>query len=292
MQLVWSPVLQAREADVVRQILEQASEHDGVNAVGEPGRHALDGQPGYAHLLAWAGDTVAGYASLVEPRSGHDPMAEVVVAPAMRRQGIGRQMINTVFERGGPSTRLWAHGDLEAARAAAAEMNLVVVRELLQLRRPLDEEFAVPEIPIRSYAGPADDAELLRVNNAAFAWHPEQGGWTQREIDIRRESEWFDPHGLLIAPGPGDTIRGFHWTKRQPGSDLGEVYIVAVDPDQQGGGLGRALTSAGLNYLRNNGAKTVALYVEGNNRPALSVYAALGFEKYSADVAYATKGRS
>ncbi|CAM3903661.1 mycothiol synthase [Smaragdicoccus niigatensis] len=292
MRLVWSPVLQAWEADVVRQILEQASEHDGVNAVGEPGRHALDGEPGYAHLLAWAGDTVAGYASLVEPRAGHDPMAEVVVAPAMRRQGIGRQMITAVFERGGPSTRLWAHGDLEAARAAAADLNLTVVRELLQLRRPLDEEFAVPDIPIRSYAGPSDDAELLRVNNAAFAWHPEQGGWTQREIDNRRESEWFDPGGLLIAPGPGDTIRGFHWTKRQPGSDLGEVYIVAVDPNQQGSGLGRALTSAGLNYLRNNGTKTVALYVEGNNRPALAVYRDLGFKKHAVDVAYATNGPS
>jgi mycothiol synthase len=290
-RLVWSPVLQAREADIVRQILEQASEHDGVHAVGEPGRHALDGEPGYAHLLAWSGDTVAGYASLVEPRSGNDPMAEVVVAPAMRRQGVGRQLISAVFERGGPSTRLWAHGDLPAARAAATEAGLSVVRRLLHLRRPLDEEFAVPDIPIRSYAGPSDDAEVLRVNNAAFSWHPEQGGWTQRDIDIRKESEWFDPDGLLIAPGPNGTIRGFHWTKRPPGDPVGEVYIVGVDPAEQGSGLGRALTAAGLNYLRDNGATTVALYVEGNNAPALAVYASLGFSEYATDVAYATLRR-
>ena len=46
---------------------------------------------------------------------------------------------------------------------------------------------------IRTYSGLQDDAELLRVNNAAFSWHPEQGGWTETEIAERRAEPWFDP---------------------------------------------------------------------------------------------------
>ncbi|MBL7508175.1 mycothiol synthase, partial [Escherichia coli] len=75
--------------------------------------------------------------------------------------------------------QFWAHGTLDPARATASALGLVGVRELIQMRRPL-RDIPEPTIPdgvvIRTYAGTSDDAELLRVNNAAFAGHPEQGG--------------------------------------------------------------------------------------------------------------------
>ena len=95
---------------------------------------------------------------------------------------------------------------------------------------------------ITTYAGPADDAELLRVNNAAFAWHPEQGGWTEADIAERRAEPWFDPAGLFMAFDVNTAkLLGFHWTKVH-GEDLGEVYVVGVDPAAQGRGLGATLT--------------------------------------------------
>ena len=67
---------------------------------------------------------------------------------------------------------------------------------------------------IATYAGPDDDAELLRVNNAAFAWHPEQGGWTVADIAERRGEPWFDPGGLFLAlDEQTGKLLGFHWTK-------------------------------------------------------------------------------
>jgi len=41
----------------------------------------------------------------------------------------------------------------------------------------------------------------------------------------------------------GPDLVGFHWTKVHP-DGVGEVYVVGVHPDAQGGGLGTALTLA------------------------------------------------
>ena len=54
-------------------------------------------------------------------------------------------------------------------------------------------------VRVSTYRGPDDDAELLRVNNAAFAWHPEQSGWTAADIAERRGEPWFDAAGLFMA---------------------------------------------------------------------------------------------
>src|SRR6202008_3254014 len=160
--------------------------------------------------------------------------------------------------------------------------------------RPGVAEPAIPDgVRIRSYAGAADDAELLRVNNAAFATHPEQGGWTATDLAERRAERWFDPEGLFLAfDQQTDTLLGFHWTKvhpEQPG--LGEVYILGVDPSTQGSGLGGLLTSVGVAFLarRLAGAAepTVMLYVEAENTAAVRTYRRLGFTQHSVDTAYA-----
>ena len=91
-----------------------------------------------------------------------------------------------------------------------------MVRELLQMRRPLTDlpPVTVPAgVRITTYSGPGDDAELLRVNNAAFAWHPEQSGWTAADIAQRRDEPWFDPGGLFMA---FDEQTGSSWASTGP----------------------------------------------------------------------------
>jgi mycothiol synthase len=134
---------------------------------------------------------------------------------------------------------------------------------------------------------------LLRVNNAAFSWHPEQGGWTESDVVGRVGEAWFDPEGLLLAHD-GQSLLGFHWTKVHddgPGSGLGEVYVLGVDPSAQGRGLGRALTLLGLAHLSRRLGQhhdaTVMLYVESDNVAAIRTYESLGFVLTGVDTAYA-----
>ena len=77
---------------------------------------------------------------------------------------------------------------------------------------------------------PEDADELLRVNAAAFASHPEQGAMSAEDLAVRMAEPWFDPDGLLVAEDPdGGGLLGFHWTKvAQP--TVGEVYVGGVSP--------------------------------------------------------------
>ncbi|WP_445253814.1 mycothiol synthase [Nocardia sp. XZ_19_385] len=280
----------------VRGVLARATAADGVAPISEQAVLSLTADAPARHLFVRRAGAVAGYANLVPAHGEHSAMAEVAVDPEFRGQGIGAELVSAVLAEGGPGARVWAHGDRPAAKAVAARLGLVTARELWQMRRPLATpelpELAVPDgIVLRTYAGPADDAELLRVNAAAFSWHPEQGGWTERDIEIRRDADWFDPKGLFIAADPADPARilGFHWTKVHLDEDpaIGEVYVVGIDPAAQGRGLGRLLTLAGLHYLRERELGEVLLYTEADNTAAVNTYTKLGFAPAHIDAAYA-----
>ncbi|OBF40954.1 mycothiol synthase [Mycobacterium sp. ACS1612] len=288
-EIHWRPSLSLAEQHDIRELIAVTKREDGVAPVGDQVLREL-AHDRTRHLLAVDGDHVVGYLNL----TAEPAMAELVVHPTARRRGIGSAMVRTGLSEGGADARIWAHGNLAPARATAAALGLVVVRELLQMRRPLTDlpPLTVPDgVRLTTYSGPADDAELLRVNNAAFAWHPEQGGWTEADIAERRGEPWFDPEGLFMA-FDSDTgkLAGFHWTKRHS-ADLGEVYVVGVDPAAQGRGLGATLTLAGLHHLAESLSKsaepTVTLYVEADNSAAVNTYQRLGFEVFSVDAAYA-----
>jgi mycothiol synthase len=284
----WRAGLSDDEQRSIRELIAAATQADGVAPVGDQVLRELP-HDRTRHLLAVDGHEVTGYLNLTS-----DPaMAELVVHPDARRRGIGSAMARTGLSEGGADARIWAHGNLEPARATAAALGLAVVRELLQMRRPLTDlpSVTIPEgVRITTYTGAADDAELLRVNNAAFAWHPEQGGWTGAEIAERRSEPWFDPAGLFMAVDEQTgKLLGFHWTKVH-NADLGEVYVVGVDPAAQGRGLGGTLTLVGLNYLAERLSESehrvVMLYVEADNSAAVKTYQRLGFDVASVDAAY------
>jgi mycothiol synthase len=300
----WRVTLTADEQREVRELVAAATQFDGVAPVGEQVLREL-GHDRTGHLVArdpGPGDAIVGYLNLSSPRDGEAPMAELVVHPRSRRRGVGAAMARAALAKTGGNNRFWAHGTLDPARATASALGLVVVRELVQMRRSLrDVPDTVPDVPgvqIRTYQGAADDAELLRVNNAAFAYHPEQGGWTEADLAERRDEPWFDPDGLFLAFGAPDTaeagrLLGFHWTKvhlDRPG--LGEVYVVGVDPAAQRRGLGQALTAIGIGSLARRLAEAddpiVMLYVESDNVAAVRTYERLGFTTHSVDTAYAS----
>ena len=236
----------------------------------------------------------------------------LVVHPDARGQGLGTALLEEALAETTAETppeasteastgawtglEAWSHGDHPAAAALARSHGFERVRELWVMRRALGSagpglpELRIPDgLTVRGYRPGSEDAEeVLRVNAAAFAHHPEQGSMDAANLAERMAEPWFDPAGLLLATEPratgGERVLGFHWTKQHPapagadpGPGPGEVYVVGIDPAAQGRGLGKALTLAGLHHLAGRGVREVLLYVESDNRPAIAVYAGLGF---------------
>jgi len=262
---------------------------------------SADPTPGRDFLRTEGGE-IAGYAYLdplpAEPAS--DVSGELVIHPAHRRQGRGRALIGDLgTAAGGHGLRLWAHGDLPAAAGLARATGFERFRALWQMRRPLRGPLDPPVLPagrtLRTFVPGQDEDEWLSLNGRAFAKHPEQGGWTRHDLELREREPWFDPAGFFIAEKDG-TMTGFHWTKvhapepgEPPSPGVGEVYVVGVDPAEQGSGLGRALTLAGLRYLRDLGTAEVMLYADEDNVPAIRMYETLGFARARVDAMYRRK---
>ena len=282
-------VAAATEADGVAPLSEQAMLHVRYGAQAAAGGDGAP--PGQLDLLAAPGGIITGYAHLEEEEPGV-ASAELVVDPGHRGQGAGRALLAALAQRAGPATlRVWAHGDLAAAAGLAQVAGLSRVRALWQMRRPLRDPLPEPSLPagvtLRTFVPGRDEDNWLRLNALAFAHHPEQGGWTRADLELREQEDWFDPAGFFLAERDG-RLAGFHWTKVHDGV-TGEVYVVGVDPAEQGSGLGRALTLTGLKYLRDDrGLAEVMLYVDESNQAAVRMYTSLGFTLAATDVMYGT----
>ncbi|MEH0545233.1 mycothiol synthase [Streptomyces sp. B21-105] len=283
------------QTEAVLALLAEAARADGQQAVSEQGRLQLRGgsREGVSHLVLTVGDELVGYAQLEDTDSVEAPAAELVVHPSHRGHGHGRALGSALLAASGKRLRVWAHGGHSAARHLAQVLGLTLFRELRQMRRSLtDLELPDPVLPsgvtVRAFVPGRDDSAWLAVNAASFAHHPEQGSLTQRDLDDRRSEPWFDPAGFFLA-FRGDTLVGFHWTKVHAQEQLGEVYVLGVAPGAQGGGLGKALTTIGLRHLAAQGLPTAMLYVDADNKAAVSVYERLGFLTHETDLMYRTE---
>lgn len=188
-----------------------------------------------------------------------------------------------VGKAGGTELSWLVQGPSASHRAIAATLGLAPERQLHQMRRSLPVDIAF-EIETRDFDPERDVDRWVAVNARAFAWNPQQGSWTAASLRQRMQEPWFDPAGFLIHERDG-RIAGFCWTKVDEPA-LGEIYVIAVDPDYHGFGLGRDLTLAGLAHLARRGIPTAMLFVDADNVAAVRVYDRLGFVIHRTDVIF------
>ncbi len=282
--LIW----QETADDAVPALLRAARDADGTPEIDDDGplpREFRDGR----HLLARDGDTLVGYAHVDQKGDAFgNQIVELIVHPAHRRAGHGAAMVDAVLAGTDRPLRLWSHRDHPGAARIAEHRGLTRVRELFQMH--LGPEVEVPEptwrdgVGVRAFVPGRDEQAMVEVNKRAFDWHPEQGMLTVADVEAAERESWFDASGFFLAV-QDERVVGFHWTKVHA-DGTGEVYVVGVDPDAQGGGLGKALTLAGLRHLRKRGVRDIILYVESDNSPAVAVYTRLGFTLAHTNAAY------
>lgn len=207
----------------------------------------------------------------------HDRYDSLEIAPELMTTAL-----DVVASEGGGHVHWWVFEPSRAHRQIAEAVGLVPGRRLLQMRRPLPlEEPLIHEIDgftTEPFRVGIDEQQWLTMNNAAFAHHPEQGGWTLDTLVSRMKQDWFDASGFLIHR-INDEMACFCWTKihRDTPIHLGEIYVIAVNPSMNGRGLGRKIAIAGLHDATHKGAREAMLYVDASNTVAVNMYTRLGF---------------
>ena len=83
---------------------------------------------------------------------------------------------------------------------------------------------------------------------------------------------------IWVATRDG-TVVGFVSVVLHPDDDLGEIHMVAVDPDHQRGGVGAALTERALAWMRESGVALamVETGADSGHGPARRTYERAGF---------------
>jgi mycothiol synthase len=224
-------------------------------------------------------------------RANEGSVLEIVVDPSVPdaaavHDDVLEPAIDAFRAAGGGHLTWWTDVVDESARRIAEQAGLALERSLHEMRvaLPLGSRSTVATRGFTS----ADIDAWLRVNNRAFAGHPEQGGWDRDTLAARLTEPWFDADGFRLYEHDG-VVAAFCWTKvhDEMTPPVGEIYVIGVDPDLHGRGLGRELTLAGLDWISDHGITEAMLFVDGGNVTALRLYERLGFQTRRTRYAFA-----
>lgn len=259
----------------VRQFLDELSEVDGSYALSDakllqlrkPERTVVIEEDG---AVVGVG-VVAGHTQL--DNSCHWSI-ETALDPGLRFVQFEGRLLSAALELvpGGEPVSVWSKR--HSLDVALANEGFVVVRELAFLTIPLPIAGTERDFVTRTLKS-SDTEGVLAINRAAFSSHREAASLDQAEFAKLLDQPGLGPDGLLVVEEE-DELLGFCWTRMHATGD-GEIFRIAVLPDVQGRGLGRALVVAGFNHLATKPEmERGTLWVDLSNTAAVTLYRDLG----------------
>jgi mycothiol synthase len=171
-------------------------------------------------------------------------------------------------------------------RNLLTEMGFRYIRRFLELGLDLSEV----HVPDMGRMGPryrqmksGEEEKLVHIQNRSFAdtwgFNPN----TVEELVYRIGLPNCSPEDIILACDGGNVI-GYCWTRIYVGEDnvtravKGRIYMLGVDPDHRGEGIGKDVLLAGLSYLKSKGLGMVDLTVDSKNKAARALYSSAGFQ--------------
>ena len=159
-------LLSKSQQDGVIQLINAATQQDGTPPISE---HIVlhlqhGGDKSDSHLLIESENKVIGYAHIDATDLVAGPSVELVVHPEHRKSGYGKDLLKKAQEICGDQMRLWAHGDLSAAKKLAEENGFERIRTVIQMRKELaDVHTHQHNFDIRTFLPGIDNAEWLSL---------------------------------------------------------------------------------------------------------------------------------
>jgi mycothiol synthase len=171
------------------------------------------------------------------------------------------------------------------ARKLFTKIGFRFIRRFLELSLDLSEVHAA----YMGLIGPryrqmknGEEDKLVYIQNRSFAdtwgFNPN----TVEEIAYRIGLPNCSPEDIILS-SDADKVIGYCWTRiyvgknKDPREGRGRIYMLGVDPDHRGKGIGKEVLLAGLSYMKSKCLRMVEVTVDSKNRAALVLYRSAGF---------------
>jgi len=241
-------------------------------------------------FIAEAAGNIVGYMNVTPELTIGRVVLDCWVHPEHRGRRLGTELLIRAVHRAKELGAKIAHvnipQDSAATKNVLAKLGFKCVRRFLELRldlakaRRTDIEQAAPDC---CHLQRGEERKLTQIQNRAFA-----GSWgynlnTVEEITYFVNSSNCSPKDVILAYD-GDQVMGYCWTSMNYGGEAnagerkGRVFMLGVDPDYRGRGIGKRVLLAGLAHLKSKGLRFAELTVDSENETACALYRSAGFK--------------
>ena len=149
----------------------------------------------------------------------------------------------------------------------------------LMLIRPFHETDlgAIVRLSLRAWDPVFASLEQVMLPEVYQAFYPGSDWRASQRKAV--EAVCTDPDQSVWIAEQSSTAVGFVAVRLHLEDRMGEIYMVAVDPDQQGEGIGTALTDFALRWMREKGMAIAMVETGGDegHAPARRTYERAGF---------------
>ena len=280
------------EVQQIRQARCLISPLDLIESVGQPNHSS-----GNNLLIAESSGEIVGYADVRPELNIGRVVLRWLVHPKHYRRGPAAELVDRAISRTRELGIMTLHAnvsqDSRVSKQLLTKMGFTFVRRFLELRLDLSRTL-LPEISKISARcrplQPGEEERLAQLQNRSFTSSWGYNANTVDEIIYRINLPNCSPEDIILAFDSDKPI-GYCWTRinfwdNTPDQGTGRIYMMGVDPDYRGRGLGRQLLLAGLSYLKSKDLRRVELTVDSKNKEARTLYKSVGFKLWTSSLWY------
>jgi len=164
-------------------------------------------------------------------------------------------------------------------------LDFSLVRRFLKLRLDIADvrcsNINQPPLKCR-YLRRGEEDKLTQIQNRAFVSTWGFNPNTAEEITYRTNLSTYSPEDIVLIC-ERDKVIGYCWTGiicegGVASERKGSVFMLGVDPDYRGKGIGKRVLLAGLARLKSKDLQVAELTVDSENKVACALYKSIGFK--------------
>ncbi|MBA7659182.1 Mycothiol acetyltransferase [subsurface metagenome] len=241
-------------------------------------------------------EKVVGFINLTPELKTERVILDCLVHPEHRRKGLATKLLGYALRRAKELktkvTRVNIRQDNIVAKLVLPNLGFRFVRQFSELSLSLSD---LPDAALNIYSyrhlQPGEEDKLTQIQNRCFADNWEFNPNTTEEIVYYTNLSHRSPEDVVLIC-EGDKPIGYCWTgiscevETVNSERKGRVFMLGVNPDYRGRGIGKIALLAGVSYLKSKGVQVVELTVDNENEVACALYRSVGFKLWTTTLWY------